>query len=306
MKEVIKTHKLSKMYGKDNALSDINITVRQGDIYGLVGDNGAGKTTLLRILTGQSYATSGSFQLFSKSSNKQLSRARRRTGVIIEAPSFYPKLTVEQNMEYYRIQRGIPGKDRIDKVLKEVDLLNAKKKKFADMSLGMKQRLGLALTMITEPELLLLDEPINGLDPSGIIEIRNLLLRLNKENNITILISSHILPELSNIATCYGFLDKGRLVEELSIGELEEKSKSFLEIKVTNAKKLSALLEERLGYRDYKVLPGEIIQLFDHNSVPEKISELAVTNGIGLIGLQEKSVDLENYYMSLIGADKNV
>jgi ABC-2 type transport system ATP-binding protein len=306
MKEVIKTNKLSKTYGKDSALLDINITVRQGDIYGLVGNNGAGKTTLFRILTGQSDATSGSFELFSKSSDKELRRARRRTGVIIEAPSFYPKLTVEQNMEYYRIQRGIPGKDKIDKVLKEVNLLNAKKKRFVDMSLGMKQRLGLALAMMTEPELLLLDEPINGLDPSGIIEIRNLLLKLNKEKNITILISSHILPELSSIATRYGFLNKGRLVEELSIDELEEKCKSFLEIKVTNANKLSALLEEKLGYRDYKVLPGEIIQLFDENSVCEKISELAVTNGIGLIGLQEKSIDLENYYMSLIGADKNV
>lgn len=306
MKEVIKTHKLSKVYGKYTALSDININVKQGDIYGLVGNNGAGKTTLLRILTGQSEATSGSFELFSESSDKELNRVRRRTGAIIEAPSFYPNLTVKQNMEYYRLQRGIPGKDKIDKVLKEVNLLDAKKKKFTDLSLGMKQRLGLALAIMTEPELLILDEPINGLDPYGIIEIRNLLLKLNKEKNITILISSHILSELSNIATCYGFLDKGRLVEELSANELEEKCKSFLEIKVTNAKKLCALLEEKLGYKDYKVLPGEIIQLFDDNRVPERISELAISNKIGLTGLEEKSINLENYYMSLIGVVENV
>lgn len=165
----------------------------------------------------------------------------------------------------------------------------------------MKQRLGLALAMMTEPELLLLDEPINGLDPSGIIEIRNLLLKLNKEKNITILISSHILSELSNVATCYGFLNKGKLVEELSAKELEEKCKSYLEIKVNNSKKMSALLEEKLGYKDYKVLPEERIQIFEGTDEPEKISNLAVSNNIGLLALEEKSVNLENYYMSLIG-----
>jgi ABC-2 type transport system ATP-binding protein len=305
MKAVIKTHKLSKTYGKDTALSDVNITVNQGDIYGLIGNNGAGKTTILRILTGQSHETSGSFELFCKSSEKEVSSVRKRTGAIIESPNFYPKLTIEKNMEYYRIQRGIPGKDKVDKVLKEVDLFNVKKKKFEDLSLGMKQRLGLALAMLNEPELLILDEPINGLDPSGIIEIRNLLLKLNKEKNITILISSHILSELSNIATCYGFLNKGKLVEELSSENLEKRCKSFLEIKVTNANKLSALLEEKLGYTDLKALPGDVIQVFDINREPERISELAISNKIGLLALEEKSIDLENYYMSLIGVVEN-
>ena len=305
MKDVIKTYKLSKKYGNYDALLDVNITVKQGDIYGLVGDNGAGKTTLLRILTGQSYASSGSFELFSKSTDKELSEARKHTGAIIEIPSFYPNLTVEKNMEYYRIQRGIPGRDKIDKALSDVNLHHIKKKKFSNLSLGMKQRLGLALAMMTEPELLILDEPINGLDPSGIIEIRNLLLKLNKEKNITIVISSHILLELSNIATCYGFLSKGRLIKEISASELNEKCKSYLEIKVTNANKLTALLEEKLGYTDYKVLPGEIIQLFDRNRDSEKISELTVKNRIGLRSLEEKSINLENYYMSLIGGTLN-
>ena len=305
MNEIVKTHQLSKRYKNDMALSNVDITVNQGDIYGLVGNNGAGKTTLLRILTGQSEPTSGSFELFSKVSNEDLNRVRKRTGVIIENPSFYPKLTVKQNLEYYRLQRGIPGKSNIDKILKEVDLLEAKKKKFDNLSLGMKQRLGLALAMLTEPELLILDEPINGLDPSGIIEIRNLLLKLNKEKNITIIISSHILSELSNIATCYGFLNKGKLVEELSAKELEEKCKSYLEIKVTNAKKLCALLEEKLGYANYKVIPDEKIQLFDGIYEPEKISELSIANGIGLLALEQKTIDLENYYMSLIGDGEN-
>lgn len=305
MKEVVRTHKLSKVYGEDIALSNIDITVRQGDIYGLVGNNGAGKTTLLRILTGQTVASSGDYELFSKSSDKDLMRIRKKIGTIIEAPGFYSDLTVWQNMEYYRIQRGIPGKDRITKVLEEVNLLYAKKKKFSDLSLGMKQRLGLALAIMTEPDLLLLDEPINGLDPSGIVEIRNLLLKLNKEKNITILISSHILTELSNIATCYGFLNKGKLIEQISSEEMREQCKSFIEIKVTNANKLSALLEQKLGYKDFKVLQNNIIHIFDNNSRVEQISELAVCNGIGLLEIKEKSVNLENYYMSLIGGVVN-
>lgn len=305
MKEVIKTYKLSKSYKNCNALIDANITVNQGDIYGLVGNNGAGKTTLLKILTGQSQLSSGSFELFSKSSEKDLNLVRKRTGVIIETPSFYPKLTVFKNMEYYRLQRGIPGKEKIDKVLKEVGLYEAKKKKFEDLSLGMKQRLGLALAMMNEPDLLILDEPINGLDPSGIIEIRNLLLKLNKEKNITILISSHILTELSNIATCYGFLNKGRLVEELSAKDLEKKCQSFLEVKVTNSKKLAALLEQNLGYKEFKVISEDVIQVFDINRSPEKISELAISNKIGLMALDEKSINLESYYMSLMGVAEN-
>lgn len=305
MKEVIKTYKLSKSYKNCKALIDVNITVNQGDIYGLVGNNGAGKTTLLKILTGQSQLSSGNFELFSKSSEKDLSLVRKRTGVIIETPSFYPKLTVFKNMEYYRLQRGIPGKEKIDKVLREVGLYKAKKKKFEDLSLGMKQRLGLALAMMNEPDLLILDEPINGLDPSGIIEIRNLLLKLNKEKNITILISSHILTELSNIATCYGFLNKGRLVEELSSKDLERKCQSFLEVKVTNSKKLAALLEQKLGYKEFKVISEDVIQVFDINRSPEEISELAISNKIGLMALDEKSINLESYYMSLMGVVEN-
>lgn len=305
MKEVIKTYKLSKSYKNCNALIDVNINVNQGDIYGLVGNNGAGKTTLLKILTGQSQLSRGSFELFSKSSEKDLNLVRKRTGVIIETPSFYPKLTVFKNMEYYRLQRGIPGKEKIDKVLKEVGLYDAKKKKFEDLSLGMKQRLGLALAMMNEPDLLILDEPINGLDPSGIIEIRNLLLKLNKEKNITILISSHILTELSNIATCYGFLNKGRLVEELSAKDLEKKCQSFLEVKVTNSKKLAALLEQNLGYKEFKVISEDVIQVFDINRSPEEISELAISNKIGLMALDEKSINLESYYISLMGVAEN-
>ena len=303
MREVIKTNNLVKKYGQNLILDNVTITVNQGEIYGLVGDNGAGKTTLFRILSGQSYHSDGSYELLGLSGEKEIIKARKRIGAMIENPSFYPNMTIEQNLEYYRIQRGIPGKKNIDKVLKEVGLFEAKKKKFSNISLGMKQRLALALALLGEPELLILDEPINGLDPSGIIEIRNLLLKLNREINITIIISSHILSELYNVATCYGFLSKGKLVEELSLEELNERCKSYLEINVTNPKKLSVLLEERLGYKNYKIMPDGVIHLFEKNPVNEEISKLAVDNNIGLKGINEKSANLENYYLSLIGGN---
>lgn len=305
MREVIKTNNLVKKYGENIVLDNISITVNQGEIYGLVGDNGAGKTTLFRILSGQSNISDGSFELLGESSEKNIMKVRKRIGTIIENPSFYPKMTIEENLEYYRLQRGIPGKKNIDKILKEVGLLEVKKKKFNNISLGMKQRLGLALALLGEPELLILDEPINGLDPSGIIEIRNLLLKLNREKNITIIISSHILSELYNIATCYGFLSKGKLVEELSLEQLNEKCRSYLEINVTNPKKLSVLLEEKLGYKNYKIMPNGLIHLFEKDPINEEISRLAVENGIGLKSINEKSANLENYYLSLIGGVKN-
>ncbi|MBM6820880.1 MULTISPECIES: ATP-binding cassette domain-containing protein [Clostridia] len=305
MREVIKTNNLVKKYGENIVLDNISIKVNQGEIYGLVGDNGAGKTTLFRILSGQSNISDGSFELLGESSEKNIMKVRKRIGTIIENPSFYPKMTIEENLEYYRLQRGIPGKKNIDKILKEVGLLEVKKKKFNNISLGMKQRLGLALALLGEPELLILDEPINGLDPSGIIEIRNLLLKLNREKNITIIISSHILSELYNIATCYGFLSKGKLVEELSLEQLNERCRSYLEINVTNPKKFSVLLEEKLGYKNYKIMPDGLIHLFEKDPINEEISRLAVENGIGLKSINEKSANLENYYLSLIGGVKN-
>ena len=305
MREVIKTNNLVKKYGENIVLDNISIKVNQGEIYGLVGDNGAGKTTLFRILSGQSNISNGSFELLGESSEKNIMKVRKRIGTIIENPSFYPKMTIEENLEYYRLQRGIPGKKNIDKILKEVGLLEVKKKKFNNISLGMKQRLGLALALLGEPEPLILDEPINGLDPSGIIEIRNLLLKLNREKNITIIISSHILSELYNIATCYGFLSKGKLVEELSLEQLNERCRSYLEINVTNPKKFSVLLEEKLGYKNYKIMPDGLIHLFEKDPINEEISRLAVENGIGLKSINEKSANLENYYLSLIGGVKN-
>lgn len=300
---LIKSQKLTKKYGETTALKEVDITIKKGSIYGLVGNNGAGKTTFLKILTGHIYPTDGTFTMMGADNEQEYRNVRKHTGAIIENPGFYPKLTAKQNLEYYRIQRGIPGKDLTMQMLREVGLEKAANKKYDALSLGMKQRLALALTLMGDPELLILDEPINGLDPSGIIEIRNLLLKLNKEKNVTILISSHILSELQNIATDYGFLNKGELVEQVSANTLKEKCRTYLEIKVTNAPEYAALLETEMLCTNYKVLPGNCIHILEHVDNVSEYSALAVNHGIGLLSFDMKEINLENYYMNLIGSE---
>ena len=219
---VLETKSIGMNYGKVTALSNVSIKLRRGEIYGLVGDNGAGKSTLLKILTGQIFATSGEIILFGESSQSNLEHQRKRTGAIIENPGFFPHLSVENNLEYYRIQKGVTNKNIIMELLETVNLYDDRKKKCSTLSMGMKQRLGLAISLIGDPEILVLDEPINGLDPSGIVEMRNLLLCLSKKRGISIIISSHILSELEHITDVYGFLDKGKLLEQITANQLLE------------------------------------------------------------------------------------
>ncbi len=268
---IVKSQKLNKRYGETMALKNVDIAIKRGSIYGLVGNNGAGKTTFLKIISGLTSADSGTFSLLGADNEAGYRSVRKRTGAIIENPGFYPKMTA--------------------------------KKKFASLSLGMKQRLGIALALMGEPELLILDEPINGLDPMGIIEIRKLLLKLNQEKNVTILISSHILTELENVATDYGFLNKGELVEEVAAEKLKEKCRTFLEVKVTDAAAYAALLETELLCSNYKVLPGNCIHILEHVDRVSDYSALAVKHDIGLLAFEMKEINLENYYMNLIGAE---
>ena len=226
---VLVTRRLCKQYGPAIAVDHIDMRIEKGQIYGLVGKNGAGKTTLIRMIASQSVPTSGEIELFG-ATGKSLGRMRARTGAIVETPSFYPYLTASQNLEYYRLQRGIAVKNCVEDTLEMVGLADTKDKKFKNFSLGMKQRLGLGLAIMSQPDLLLLDEPINGLDPMGIIEFRDILLQLNADKNITILISSHILSELSNLATHYGFIEKGRMIQQISAKEISERCRECLEL----------------------------------------------------------------------------
>ena len=219
-------------------IKDVEIKMKRGEILTLIGPNGAGKTTLLRLFTGQNAPDYGNIELFGKKGTHGLNEARKRTGAIIESPAFYPFFSAERNLEYYRIQRGIDDPSIVETVLKETGLYEAKDKKFKNFSLGMKQRLGIALSLMHDPEFLILDEPINGLDPAGIVEMRKLMLRLNKENGLTIIISSHILSELANMATCYGFIDHGQILQEMSAEELEAKEKSYVKVHTSDGEKV--------------------------------------------------------------------
>jgi ABC-2 type transport system ATP-binding protein len=302
---ILATNNLTKKYNRVTAVNHVNLEIKRGEIYGLVGKNGAGKTTLLRMLTGQAFSTEGSIVLYGETSMEGLSQGRKRIGAIIETPSFYSYLSAEQNLEYYRIQRGIPGKNCVKEALQEVGLTDTGKKKYKSFSLGMKQRLGLALALMNKPELLLLDEPINGLDPFGIVEIRNLMIKLNQEKNITILISSHILAELSNLVTSYGFIENGNLLKQLTSEELSRECNKYLELKVDKVEQMAALLEQKLGCTSYKITPDYSLHIYDYLEQPSKISELAVTNGIALNQLMVKDINLENYFIQLVGGSAN-
>lgn len=298
---VLVTRALTKRYGAAAAVDGVDLAVEKGQIYGLVGRNGAGKTTIIRMLTAQTVPTTGEIELFGQATEKGLATARARTGAMVETPSFYPYLTARENLEYYRRQRGIPGAQCVDRALEQVGLHDAGKKKFKQFSLGMKQRLGLALALMNHPDLLLLDEPINGLDPEGIVEFRNILLELNRQRETTILISSHILSELSNIATHYGFLDGGQMLEQVSAARLREKCRACLQLTVDDAAQAALVLEQELGIRDYEVLPGNLLRLYDRLDRPQTVTAALMGAGVALIGAENKNANLEDYFLGLIG-----
>lgn len=306
MENIIEAKGLTKKYPKCTALQKVNLEIKRGEIYGLVGANGAGKTTLLKILAGQIFPSEGEFALFGAHEKNEQENQRKRLGALIENSGFYPQMTIEQNMEFYRLQKGVPGKQSVEETLKTVGLWEVRKKKGKTLSLGMKQRLGLAIALLGEPELLFLDEPANGLDPAGIIEMRNLLKKLNREKNITIVISSHILSELEHLATVYGFLDKGKMLEQISAKALHEKCGDYLEMKVSDAAKYTMLLEKQLQHSSYLVLEGGMVQIFDMKFDREKYSALAGENGIGILAMNMKQNSLEDYYMNLTKGGANV
>lgn len=296
---VTETRNLTKYYQEFCALDQVNISVKRGEIYGLVGDNGAGKSTFLKLLAGQIFASSGELSLFGRHLPKELEKMRSRIGVMIESPGFYPNLSVEKNMEYYRIQKGICGKQPVEEVLEITGLTAVRKKQCKALSFGMKQRLGLAIALLGSPEFLILDEPINGLDPSGIIEMRNLLLKLNQEKNITILLSSHILSELEHIATVYGFLRNGCLLEQITAKQLREKCADYVEIRVSNPEQYVVFLEQKQNHDSYQILPDGKIRIFNAKESPDAYSRLAGTAGVSVLELMKCQQSLEEYYMNL-------
>ena len=303
MEYILETKNIEKRYGHFKALSNLNMHIPKGAIYGLIGKNGAGKTTLIRLICGLQKVTSGEYTIYGISNNsRKIVEARKRLGGIVETPSICLDMTAEDNLkEQYKII-GLPSYDNLQEILKLVRLNNTGKKTAKHFSLGMKQRLGLAIALVGNPDLLILDEPINGLDPEGIIEIRELILRLNKEKGITFLISSHYLDELSKIATFYGIIDKGKIIKEIDKDELEQNFRKRTQINVSNLKECVKYLEEK--NLTYKVISDNIIDIYEKINVSELVIALSKRNCI-VNDYQEKGESLENYYLNLIGGASN-
>lgn len=303
---IFKTVNLSKKYKDNIILDNIDMEIKRGQIYGFIGENGAGKTTLIRILAGLAYPTSGELILFGEKDKEKINKNRSRIGCIVESPMLYPNMTARENLEIERIEKGIMDKNCIDEVLSLVNLVNIENKKVKNFSLGMKQRLGIAGALIASPELLVLDEPVNGLDPTGIIELRALLLKLNKERNMTILISSHFLEELYHLATNYGIIHKGKLLEEIHTSELDGKCSKYIYIKVDDVKKTKTIIETKLYTDKFQIYNDKIIKMYDYIDNTGLVNQTLVLNGVKVEGITLKGNTLEDYFASLIGDNQNV
>lgn len=303
MDYIFQTTALGKKYKQFKALDNLSMHVPKGAIYGFVGKNGAGKTTLIRLLCGLQEPTSGEYTLYGrKNSDKEIAKSRRRIGAVVETPSIYLEMTAEDNLkQQYRIL-GLPSYDGLHDLLALVGLGNTGKKKAKNFSLGMRQRLGIAVALVGDPDFLVLDEPVNGLDPQGIIEIRELILKLNRKRQITVLISSHILDELSRLATHYGFIDSGRLVKEMSADELESACRKCTRMEVSDTKLLACVLDKQ--NMEYQILSNTLVDVYGKVNVTKLVVALAET-GCEVFSMQERDESLESYYISLVGGANN-
>ncbi|SFR81627.1 ABC transporter ATP-binding protein [Anaeromicropila populeti] len=306
MKEyVLKTMNVSKSFRNFWALKDVSITLEAGKIYGLIGQNGAGKTTLMKMIAGLSFPTAGTIELFGHSNQKERQSALKRIGCLIEYPGVEGKLSASENLKVHRIMRGIPNKELDQELLELVGLKGVGKKKVKDFSLGMKQRLGIAIALLGNPEFLILDEPINGLDPLGVVEIRKLIKRMCEEKNMTILISSHNLPELFQTATDYIIIDKGEIKKTLTQEELEDSCQHYIRIECREPEKLAEVLESKLKTVNYKVMQDKSIQLYEYLEEKEYVAKTIFENGIIPTHFSVRGDTLENYFISVIGGEQN-
>jgi len=299
MDYVLDTKGLQKKYGSLTVLNNVNMHIPRGAIYGFVGKNGAGKTTLIRLICGLQFPTSGEYSLFGISNTSgEIIKSRKRMGAVVETPSIYLDMSAEDNLkEQYRIL-GLPSFETIPELLKLVSLEGTGKKKAKNFSLGMRQRLGIAIALAGNPDFLVLDEPANGLDPEGIIEIRELILKLNRERGITVLISSHILDELSRLATHYGFIDHGAILKEISAEDLEAACRKCLCVTVSDMPALCITLDA--AEIEYRGLSDSQAEIYGSIGVTDLVEALSA-NGCVISNLHEREEGLESYYMNLIG-----
>lgn len=298
---LLQTRNLTKQYGRHRAVDDVNMHIKKGAIYGFIGRNGAGKTTCLKIISGLSTPSYGEIEMFGYK-GKDLQKVRSRVGCLIEAPGLYGNMSAYDNLNIKCKLTGIKKKGYIEELLKTVGLDTVGEKKTKHYSLGMKQRLGIALALVGEPDLLILDEPINGLDPQGIVEVRETIQKLAKERGMTICISSHILEELSKLATDYGIIHNGCLVQELTREELMKKCSERIELTLDNPKQAIPVLDD-MGFNSYQVIDKEHIHIFERLGESASLNMELAKAGIPVKGISITSEELENYFLRLTGGD---
>lgn len=302
--DLITTHDLCKVYNNKLVIDHVNMHIPESSIYGFVGENGSGKTTIMRLLTGLAEPTAGSFTLFGvNNKDSGIYKVREKVSAIVETTSLIPSMTARDNMIYQELYLGVSLNDeqRME-LLKKVHLEEVGNKKVKNYSLGMRQRLGIALALLNKPKLMLLDEPMNGLDPEGIVELRDLLIELNQKEGITVLISSHILSELEKIASCYGFISHGRIIQEISAEELQQKCRKSINIKVADIS-LAEPVIQKLGIKEYKAYPNGDIQIFDNVAINDLVVAFNKEN-VGVIGINSKEESVEEYYLNLMKEGK--
>ncbi|MFD1136124.1 ATP-binding cassette domain-containing protein [Paenibacillus urinalis] len=301
---ILKATHISKMYGKHKALDKVSLEIKRGMIYGLIGENGAGKSTFMRAMMGLITVDEGSIQLFGETGAKGLQQVRRRMGQSIEHPALYPDLTARENLRVQAANGGVSERE-IEDLLRLMNLNNTGRKKAKNFSLGMRQRLTIATALITHPEFLILDEPTNGLDPSGIVEMREIIRRMVTERGITVLLSSHLLDELSQIATHYGILHEGKLIREFSQEELANETRQYIELETTEAEAAIVVLDG-LGIRDYEVINGTEIHIYDKVSEVAAINRALVFAEVNVLRIGASRQRLEDYFLQLTGGGADV
>lgn len=303
---ILETRNLTKRYKNAVALDNVSITLKKNHIYGFIGENGAGKSTFMKVISGLILPTAGEYTLMGEPSGNALDRKRKLVGTMIEEPYLYPKYTVRQNVELQRILVGNPDKTATDRVIELVGLEDNKSKKAKKLSMGMKQRLGLAMAMVGNPQFLILDEPINGLDPKNIVTLRNMLKQINQEKECTIFVSSHILSELYLLATDFIFIHKGRIIETVTHEELEEKCSQYIQLKDNNVPETVTILEKHFPDVAYKVEAGDVIKIYGKPEMKAELARYLMEAGIIVSELSEKEQSLEEYFMAITGGKANV
>lgn len=303
MQYILRTQALTKQYRSLTAVRNVSMSIMPGDIYGFLGQNGAGKTTTMRMIMGLIKPTSGSVELFGNDTAGGMNKAFERIGSIIEYPGFYLNLSGAENLEIHRRYMGMGNKACVDESLKTVGLLGAKNQRVKSYSLGMKQRLGLARALLHHPELLVLDEPTNGLDPAGIKEMRQLFIGLARQRGITFLISSHLLAEVEQLATKIGIIHKGNLIEEMDSDTLRGKTRNCLEIQTTDERRAAVLIEQELGTKDYQIMGNGSLRLYQYLDTPEKVNACLLSNGVGVKTVTLSGDNLEDYFLKLTGGE---